>query len=217
MWKVKNILKIIFNEIDKHLPWPFLYPFRMTKKERKLFDKTVKKSKMYLEFGMGGSTFRALQNSRATVYSIDSSYDWIKFMRQYLFIRNMEKKRLSLIHIDIGSTQEWGYPIGDNSKEQFPNYSASIFALIEKKTLDTVFIDGRFRVACILKTILDCYSIDNLVIMIHDFWDREYYHTVLKYLDEVDSAETLGVFLIKKGLDINTIKKDYETYKYNPL
>ena len=214
MKKIINKVKKNLIVLGKFLPIPIFYSFIMTKKERSLFDKKIKKSKFYLEFGMGGSTIRALHKSKAKIYSIDSSKDWISYMREYPLIRKMEQKRLFLFYVNIGSTKEWGFPAGNKNKKIFPNYSTNIFNTIEKKCIDTVLIDGRFRVACTLKTILECYSNTNLQILIHDFWNRKQYHIVLKYLSEVESSDTLGVFVIKKDINLDLVKKDYNNYKY---
>jgi hypothetical protein len=187
----------------------------MSPGEIALFDKTIEEAKVYLEFGMGGSTFRALLKSRAKVYSIDSSLEWLAAMRQYFLIRFLEKKRLFLFYVDVGPTKEWGVPVGTGSSYLFPDYSARIFQLIKKETVDTVLVDGRFRVACTLKTILECHANDKLLILIHDFWNRPHYHIVLKYLCEVERADTLGLFVINTNLDLNAVAQDYETYKYN--
>ena len=32
----------------------------------------------------------------------------------------------------------------------------------------------------------------------------------------IDGAGTLGVFTIKEGIDIASVEKDYELYKYDP-
>ena len=133
---------------DQLLPWPLFYSFRMNKNDKILFDKTIKKSSGYLEFGMGGSTIRALKVSKANVFSIESSLDWIKLMRKYFFIRYMENKRLSLYHVDIGPVKKWGVPISDHLKESFPDYSSKIFKEIKGEVIDSVLIDGIFRVAC---------------------------------------------------------------------
>jgi len=214
--KIKKGIKSVITKIDKKLSKAIFYSFIMSPSEKKLFDKTIRNSKNYMEFGMGGSTFRVLQKSNANVYSIDSSTDWISLMREYKQIRKMEKeRRLSLFHVDIGPTKEWGRPVGDDNKEKFPNYSSYIFNLINKDTIDTVLIDGRFRVACALKTILKCHQNMNFQIIIHDFWNREQYHVLLKYFDEIDKVESLGVFKIKNNINLNSIKEEYELYKYH--
>ena len=68
--------------------------------------------------------------------------------------------------------------------------------------------------ACVLKAILMCQGNDRLQIIIHDFWNREKYHVLLKYLEETDRAETLGVFTIKKDIDLDAINADYSAYQY---
>jgi hypothetical protein len=213
---LRSRVKKVLVGIDKLSPRPLGYSFLMTVGEKKLFDKHINDSRNYLEFGMGGSTFHVLLHSKATIYSVDSSSDWINAMREYSLVRNMEKKRLSLFYVDTGpSVRGWGYPDAGNAKELFPKYSAGIFSQIDKKVIDTVLVDGRFRVACTLQTILNCNGNERLKIMIHDFWDRKEYHIVLKYLDEIGRADRLGVFTIKKQIDLNAIEADYEQYKYN--
>jgi hypothetical protein len=214
--KLKRKFKNLRKKLDIYAPNPSFYSFIMSKAEVELFDRTIINSKAYLEFGMGGSTFRALQKSKAKIYSIDSSRDWIKQMRKYLYIRYMEWGRLKLFHTYIGPTKEWGVPTGDEFRDSFPNYSARIFKLIEKESIDTVLVDGRFRVACTLKTILECHNNASLKILIHDFWNRAQYHIVLKYLIAVSRADTLGVFEIKKDIDLDQVKQDYDNYKFNP-
>ena len=211
----QEIFKIL-RILDRYSPMPLLYDFRMSENEIVLFEKKIKNSKSYLEFGMGGSLLRTILKSKAKIYSVDSSVIWIENMRKYQIVRRLLKKRLFLYHADIGPTMEWGYPIDNHSRELFPNYSANIFSLINKERIDRVLIDGRFRVACTLKTISECYKNRDLEILIHDFWDREEYHILLKYLHEVDRADTLGVFVIKTNFDLIAVMKDYDLYKYIP-
>ena len=214
---LKKKVKKVLMKLDRYSPKPSLYSIRMTQKERELFDRKIRNSAAYLEFGMGGSTFRALQKSNTKVYCIESSKDWISMMREYWWIRSMETERLAVYHVDIGPPKEWGIPSSEESKELFPNYSGIIYNMIPKKNIDTILIDGRFRVACALKAILECNSNSNLQILIHDFSIRPNYHIVLEYLDEVETADTLSVFKIKEKLDYDLVREAYEKYKYLPI
>lgn len=211
--KAKNEIK---DSLDKYSQHPIYYPWVMSKNEKSLFDKFISSSRYYLEFGSGGSTIRALQKSTAIIYSVDSNQEWIDSMEEYLVVRLHMKCRLTFFLIDIGNTKEWGTPVDDTSKHLFPKYSADVFELVDYKKIDTVFVDGRFRVACVLQTVLNVYTphINNVVILIHDFWNREGYHVVLKYLEVVDKADTLGVFKVKNNLDIDEVKNDYNKYKF---
>jgi hypothetical protein len=88
--------------------------------------------------------------------------------------------------------------------------------LTGRDPVDTVLVDGRFRVACTLRTILECHQNTNLRILIHDFSGRENYQVLRKYLHEVARVESLAVFTVKEDLDISSVMSDYEQYKYDP-
>jgi hypothetical protein len=210
--KVKSIIR----DLDKLSPYPLLYPFIMSDDEKIVFDEAINKSHHYLEFGMGGSTLRAIQKSKTKIYVVESSPEWIKQMMKYFILRYFENKRLYIFPINIGPTRLWGYPDSDKNKNLFESYSSSIFESIDRNSIDLALVDGRFRVACTLKIILSCYENINIKILIHDFWNRPQYHIVLKYLDVVKKADTIGLFTIKNNVDIEAAQKEFETYKLNP-
>ncbi len=211
-----HTLKNIIRKLDIYSPYPVGYRFIMSKNERGIFDGIINKSRNYLEFGLGGSTIRALQKSKANIYTVDSSLEWIAYMRQYLIFRYFENKRLFIFPVDIGPTCKWGHPESDDFKNRFDSYSSNVFKLIDAERLDLVLVDGRFRVACTLKCILECHNNDDLKILIHDFWNREHYHVVLKYLDVVDKVDTTGIFSIKNNTCLKSVMEDYKAYKTNP-
>ncbi len=213
--EISSKLIDIVKKADKYSPRPSFYSFVMSEKEIVLFDKTIRNSKVYLEFGTGGSTFRTLLNSSAKIYSVDSDLNWIRSMQRYWLIKYHKNRRLHFFHVDIGPTREWGYLIDEDSRKIFPDYSSSVFNSVEKNEIDTVLIDGRFRIACTLKTILECHANKNLVILIHDFWNRPAYYVLLKYIREIAAADTLGVFKLRDNVNLNFIKEDYELYKFD--
>ncbi len=156
--------------LDLPSPYPIFYSFVMEQDEKKLFEEIVKGSKYYLEFGSGGSTFKTLQISRAVVHSVESDLFWMDQIRLHLFIKyHTMRKRLKFHHVDIGALAGWGRPANQDSKHLFPNYSSTIFDSITAEKIDTVLVDGRFRVACTLSTILHCHGNKGLRILIHDF------------------------------------------------
>jgi hypothetical protein len=211
---MKRLFKYFFEKLDKLSPRPLFYQFVMSRNERVVFDRAIKKSTCYLEFGLGGSTLRAIQKSDTMIYSVESSPEWVNHMREYSIVRSCENKRLFIFPVDIGPTREWGLPAPGNSRILFPAYSANIFNLINKSNLDLVLVDGRFRVACTIKIVLECHANKNLTIMIHDFWNRKEYHVVLKYLNTIDKADAIGLFSIKKCVDLESARRDYEEYKF---
>ena len=214
--QLKALVKLIIRNLDQLSPYPLFYPFIMSSDEKVFYEEAIKESYHYLEFGLGGSTLRAIQKSKSTIYAVESSPEWINQMRKYLVLRYYENKRLFLFPVNIGPTRDWGYPETNNDQNLFEAYSSSIFDLIDIKLIDLALVDGRFRVGCTLKIIELCHANKNIKILIHDFWNREQYHILLKYLDVVKKTDTMGLFTIKKDIDIESVKIDYEAYKLNP-
>lgn len=214
-----KLARKIINQLSKKLPVPLYYPIKMSTKEKRLFDQTLKNSEAYLEFGSGGSTIRALIKAQGIVISTESSQEWMQVMRSYYSIRQKEKSgRLIFFHADIGKTGAHGKPINDKNREKYPDYSAGIFKTLHPEQIsqiDTILVDGRFRVACVLKTIMECHSNKRLIILVHDF-HREKYHVILKYLNVKERADSLCSFEIKKSIDLKLVQNDYEAYKFNP-
>lgn len=183
-----------------------------TTKEINLFTKHTLDSKSYLEFGCGGSTFNMLYLTEANVISIESD---LNFAKQLLNNLRIFGNRLNIFHVNIGATKEWGVPIDDSNKASFPLYSSAVFNAIssgEGGEIDTIFVDGRFRVACALQSIK---NYPDSKIIIHDFFDRlEAYGCLLEFLECIDRVDTLGVFLVKDYKRAK-LEKYYEKYKYD--
>ena len=94
----------------------------------------------------------------------------------------------------------------------FPKYSSEIFEKIDKNSIDLVFIDGRFRVACVLQTIMNCSK--HTKILIHDYTQRQFYHLIEEFLEVVEIVDTLAIFQIKDNIDKQKILDLYEKYKF---
>lgn len=213
--KLIPALTDLIQKLDSLSPYPLFYHWKMSRPERTLFDRSIAQSKHYLEFGMGGSTLRALQKSKAKIYSVESSPDWISHMRKFTLIKLREKKRLHIVAVDIGPTRKWGFPASEEYHDRFPAYSSDVFNLIDSQLIDLTLVDGRFRVACVLKIILECHGNQNLKILIHDLYVREEYSVVFKYLEVVEIAETLGLFTIIADVDLKAVGVDYDVYKFD--
>lgn len=210
---IKKIENDIVTWVNKKRSIPKIYPFIMHDDEKELFKKYIKNSINYLEFGLGGSTIFSLINSNANVTSVDTNQDWISFMTSYKFIKNNLNKRLRIHYIDIGPTKSWGYPVNENNNENFYKFSSEIFNITDPSIYDLILIDGRFRIACTLQSILNCHKNNNLKILIHDYSFRDEYKIVERYLTIDEFTNSLYVFSIKKSIDIEKLKKDYELNK----
>ncbi len=210
-----NLKEVIIKNIKsskKNQKYKYFFPMCATKNEINLFLSYIIKSKHYLEFGCGGSTFLVAYSTSASIYSVESDLNFIKFLSKNETIsETLKNSRLKFFYIDIGETTEWGYPKSLEHKDNFYLYSQHIFSVIDPSCIDLIFIDGRFRVACILNSILNC---PKSIYIFHDFFNRkEKYSAVLEFLECIDSVDTLAVFKIKNNINIIQVKECYEQYK----
>jgi hypothetical protein len=95
-------------------------------------------------------------------------------------------------------------------------YSDSLLNLNKEtiESIDLILIDGRFRVACCLKS----FSLisDNCLIIFDDFLNRKQYHIVLDYFNIVGLTKDKRMVILKKkkcdAPSLNIIKK-YEVIR----
>lgn len=187
---------------------------RLSENEKNFLISSLGESSSYLEFGSGGSTFLALKSEMCKkIISVESDAKWLDYMRTFASIKNAQQdNRLYFEYVNIGQTGEWGIPLDASTKELFPNYSNNVFKKFEND-YDLVFIDGRFRVACVMQTILNCMH--NVKIVIHDYNNRPEYHFILKYLNIDYTIDTMALFSIKNNVDKNDVLMNYENFKFD--
>jgi len=168
-------------------------------------------SRKVVEYGSGGSTVLALSFG-VQLLSIESDAAWMnEKVRPIDTVQQAERDgRATFVHVDIGPTREWGQPVDDRSKHTWPNYPVAPWRHWD--TADLVLVDGRFRVACTLESILRATPETRIVI--HDFWNRTEYHAVLPFLDWQQSVETLGVFRRRPEIDRRRVEDLLGDYRY---
>ena len=144
-------------------------------------------TKVYLEYGCGGSTLQALNHSESLVVSVDSSAEWIKKLKEG--INPLHSQRLNLLHAEIGEVVQWGQPANRSRIGEWYQYSLLPWKFVREKNWspDLVFIDGRFRVACFCATYIA--SQKGAVVLFDDFEDRKLYHIILSLLKPVGRFE----------------------------
>ncbi|MCE3025833.1 tetratricopeptide repeat protein [Salinicola sp. DM10] len=185
-------------------------PF-MSGAEKALFRDALRSAHSYFEFGSGGSTVWAIENG-LVVEGVESDGKWIDALKAKLG----EKCRLT--YIDIGPTGAWGFPTSNAAIENYGNYSRHILNFAA--TFDLTLIDGRFRVACVVATVIHIMNtaddISKPRIFIHDFWNRPHYHIVLDYLQPLRRVDTAGLFSVRPGLAIEELEKRLAEYLNDP-
>lgn len=183
---------------------------RMSAAELALFKSFLGCSQRYLEFGAGGSTCLAASMGKAII-SIDSSDEWLANVRaQCALLPGSSQPKL--IKVDIGPTGDWGAPIDPMTRDKWPSYYNSVWNEPDSTECDLYLIDGRFRVACFMSTVLSCKP--STIVLVHDFSSRPHYHVIKEVSREVARCEDLSAFQISGDFDRERALSILDTYAY---
>ena len=163
MKEKSELLKPSINDISKE--------FKLFDGNDLLFKDLISKSSNYFEYGCGDSTKYVYVHSRADVYSVDTSQEWVNKTKNSLTIK---ENSLFIKWIDIGPLLDWGWPKNFNKSYNFINFTDWFWKL--NIACDLVLIDARFRVCCFFTSIK--YAKIGTKIIFDDYIDREHYHIV---------------------------------------
>lgn len=128
-----------------------------------------------LEYGSGGSTILASEMPNKRIFTVENDIEWAEKMRRY--IAQEPHPSPAVIHaVDIGATGPWARPIDDTHWRAFHSYPLSVWDREDFIEPDVVLIDGRFRVACFVATLMRIKK--PTIVLFDDYADRDYYHQV---------------------------------------
>jgi hypothetical protein len=167
--------------------------------------KRLEASQNFLEFGSGASTLMGLRNESLSIVSIDSCQEYLDYLRDEIKILELPLEKVFFLFVDIGPTGLWGRPIDNSSRDKFPDYSRLPFEVLKSRnfTPDLILIDGRFRVATFLNTVIHC---PNSTIVFDDYYDRPQYFEVESILKPSDKCGRIAIFQTPHMLDSNQLK-----------
>lgn len=131
-----------------------------------LFKTHIRKTKIYFEYGCGKSTLWVASQTKARIYSVDTSEDWINL------IASRSTRPLNLFWCDVGPLGNWGRPACYAKRENFPSYTNWLWQQNEQP--DLVLIDGRFRLASFFSSVK--FAKPGTRIIFDDYIDRQNYH-----------------------------------------
>jgi len=175
---------------------------------------TRAKDKVVLEFGSGGSTLALAQQAKILT-SIQSDHKFARAV-QGLLDEAKYSHRAKVIWANIGMTKTFGQPIlwlRPLFQHRYANYVRVFYADENSKFApELVFIDGRFRVYCVL-SILSNYS-NSMTLIVDDFFSRPEYAILGKLLGE--PASRIGdaaIFQIEASDDRSALVNSYSEYQ----
>jgi hypothetical protein len=153
-----------------------------------------KSAEHILEYGSGGSTVIAGQNTKGSVLSVESDLAWANMMKAW-FVANPPTCKVRVHHVDIGPTKEWGWPESTAGFRNWPGYANSVWDVKRFRQPDMVLIDGRFRLACFLTVLFRTKT--KVTVLWDDYTDRPQYHCAEDLLKPVAFVGRMAVFEVQ--------------------
>jgi hypothetical protein len=176
----------------------------------------IRDSKIYLEYGSGGSTVQAAQFVDVLV-SVDSDPYFLGAVEKGLARRPGRADR-HLIYSDIGLTGPWGTPVSRGLSKwrlaKWRRYPESPWVIFRERGIepDTILIDGRFRVACALESLSNLSRNSQTLLLFDDYINRPYYHAIETCAKLIFSRGRMGVFVRRTDFDARLCREAIEVY-----
>ena len=171
----------------------------------------------YFEFGMGAQTSMSCefaQKYNFSLYAVHSSSDTVNELASKPCLSKMiDNGQAKLLKIDIGKTGKYGIPLNLNNRENFHFYSDAIYNI--RKHVDLILVDGRFRIASVLKSLI---KFPNSRILLHDYYEPyryRIYAPVRNYAYVLESSDTLVRLHRKDEITDDMIRQKLPTYSKN--
>ena len=177
-------------------------PWFASKKATEAFSQLVKKSRAYLEYGSGGSTIFASQYVDLLV-TVEGDPVFKKCVEREL-AKIPHRAEIVFLRPNIGITREYSWPvfakITKSRVSRWKQYSRAPWEFFETRQIrpQLILIDGRFRSACALESLLHITEEAN--ILIDDYFGRDY-RIIEDFANLADRYDRLAHF--KKKSDFN--------------
>jgi hypothetical protein len=159
----------------------------------------LKGCEVYLEFGSGGSTVLAARLGVRQLISVESDADWCRELISHMDSFGSVEKYL--LYADIGATGPWGNPVSDSDWKKWHKYPLIAWDLcMERNIVPTlILIDGRFRVASFLATLI--YSPPGATVLFDDYIDRIHYHSIEQFVTPCGYHDRMAEFVTPSSIN----------------
>ncbi|MCC5841975.1 MAG: alginate lyase family protein [Opitutales bacterium] len=184
----------------------------MPQKARKHLAERLKGVSVFLEYGAGGSSVLAASSGIKRIYSVESDKTFLDAVAMKLLDAGFTGEYIS-IPVDIGPTRNLGKPIDETGRDSWPNYAEAVWNQIESdgEHPRLVLVDGRFRVACFLTSLLKAPA--GTVILFDDYLNRrDRYGCVENFISINAEIGRMAEFIVPHELDrlsIETARREF--------
>ena len=170
-----------------------------------LFKSYLKNCNIYFEYGVGDSTIWVLENTSSRIISVDTDKKWIDKIDISKY-----KKRIDINWINLGDLGNWGRPESYKFRKYFKDYINNVWKFGLKA--DVILIDGRFRVACFLFSLIN--SKKDSIIIFDDYINRPHYHVVEEVIQIHENFGRQAIFRVPATFNKKLAKKLLNNFTY---
>lgn len=171
-----------------------------------IFNDLISTAKTYGEYGCGASTIWAANHTALEVTSVDTSKAWLDHVQTKI----IRTDAIKAVHVDLGPLGDWGRPDGYQYRQRFIDYVEGPW--MEGKSFDLVLIDGRFRMACFLTTLLRARP--GTRILFDDYVERKHFHVAEQFLESFRRNDRQAAFIVPEKLDHTYIREERDRFLY---
>lgn len=169
-------------------------------------------SKRFIEYGSGGSTKFISENTRELI-TVESDRVFLDAVIE----TNRNNSNITFLYADLGPTVSFGQPIRSLKpifKNRWSSYAKTPWSFLqENSVVDSIFIDGRFRVHCFLESLL-CNHAENYSILVDDYFKRSEYFVVEEVAASPERIGDAALFRIARSeIDQKLVLNLVERYK----
>jgi len=151
----------------------------------------LKSTKLYLEFGSGGSTVLANRLGISSI-TVESDRFYAASVRRAL----PYPQKATILTPDMGLTGPWGMPIFSREMKG-PRYVGAPFGLLGDRFPDFIFVDGRYRIACVLESARQAAAAKaTATVLLDDYAGRPGYHVLEHHLGKPELIGRAAAFVI---------------------
>ena len=151
----------------------------------------LKSTRLYLEFGSGGSTLLANRLGIPSI-TVESDRFYAAAVRRAL----PSPEKAKILTPDMGLTGPWGMPIFSRERKG-PRYVGAPFGLLGDRFPDLIFVDGRYRVACVLESARQAAAAKaTATVLLDDYVGRSSYHVLERHLGKAELIGRAAAFVI---------------------
>lgn len=151
----------------------------------------LKSTKLYLEFGSGGSTVLANRLGIPSI-TVESDRFYAAAVRRAL----PSPQQAKILTPQMGITGPWGMPIFSRERKG-PHYVGAPFGLLGDRFPDLIFVDGRYRIACVLESARQAAAAKaTATVLLDDYVGRPAYHVLERHLGKPAPIGRAAAFVI---------------------